>query len=173
MKIDSFYEHGWKNISKKYENNTDKLNYMRYEYEFWASWIHTFYSGEYGIYNTIKGGDAPRYALEYNFQFDFPLFEENYEKNFQKRDHFENHKIRADYIIKTLTKLFNKVENYIFCSDEDGDGENKDFNLDFDEMKKEMLTDNTYKSKWFKAAYVANYYVEYLLKIKNLDTISV
>ena len=169
MKIDSFYEHRWKNISKKYENNTEKLNYIRSEYEFWASWIHTFYSGEYGIYKTVKG-DAPRYALEYDFEFDFPLFQKNYEKNFEKKDHVENHKIRADYIIKTLAKLFNKVENYVFCSSED---DNEEFNLDFDEMKTEMLKDNTYKSKWFKAAYAANYYIDYLLKIKNLDSISV
>ena len=159
MRLSSFYESRWKQISTRYEDNPDKLNYMRTEYEFWAQWIERFYSGEYGIYNTVSG-DAPRYAIEYDL--DFLLFEKDYEKNFEKKDHETNLRVRAEYIIKRLKRLFDDVDKYIICSSEDENGdENDNFNLNYDEMKTKMLTDNTYKQKWFEAAYDANYYYHY------------
>ena len=164
MKIPSFYEYRWNtNIKcrKDYEDKQEKLDYLRLEYEFWALWIDKFYYGEYGI--SKIGGDAPRYALEYDM--DFCIWQNTYKKNYDKRDHFGNHKIRSEYIIKILNKLFEKVDNYVLLSDDED--ENKNFNLDFQEMKIKMLNDNTYKEKWFKAANEANYYIENLLLQKE------
>jgi len=163
MKIPSFYEYRWKRTIKcraDYEDSKKKRDYLRLEYELWALWIDKFYSGKYGIYKTLDG-DAPRYVLEYDL--DFCLFENTYKKNYPKKDHFKNHKVRSQYIIKILTNIFNKVDNYVLHSSEDDD-----FNLDFEEMKIKMMNDPTYKEKWFKAAYDANSYIEQLLSQKNI-----
>ena len=164
MIIPKFYEGRWnKNIycRKHYEDNKEKLDYLRTEYEIWALWIDKFYNGDYGIFK-IKG-DAPRYALEDDL--DFCLWERHYEKNYAKRDHFANHKARSEYIIKSLTKLFNNVDKYILRPNRKDYVYDNDegFNLDFEEMKEEMKTDRTYKQKWFKAAYIANVYIDKLL----------
>ena len=108
-------------------------------------------------------GDAPRYALE--DYMDFCYWEKTYKKNYLKRDHIANHRVRADYIIKLLTKLFNNVDNYVLrpTRDDHDHDDDEGFNLDFEEMKAEMKTDRTYKQKWFKAAYEANEYIDKLL----------
>lgn len=159
MKIPDFYEYRWKtNIKcrKDYEDFKEKLDYLRLEYEIWALWIDKFYNGEYGIYNTVKG-DAPRYALEDDM--DFCLWKNTYAKNYLKRNHSSNHKVRSKYIINTLTNLFKNVAKYVLRDSEDEDG----FNLDFQEMKQAMKNDSKYKQKWFKAAYEANLYIKNLL----------
>jgi hypothetical protein len=71
MKIPDFYETRWVKIgyNEETENDIDYLDYIRVEYELWALWIDKFYSGKRnGIYNKIEG-DAPRYALEDDFDF--------------------------------------------------------------------------------------------------------
>ena len=161
MIISDFYEGRWKNIRcrKDYENSKEKLDYLRTEYELWARWIDEFYSGKHGIFKTLTG-DAPRYALE--DYMDFCYWEKTYKKNYPKRDHFANHKVRAEYIIKLLTKLFNDVDNYVLRSYTNADDIDNDegFNLNFEEMKENMKKDRTYKEKWFKAAHDANDYIE-------------
>ena len=167
MKIPDFYEGRWKNIQcrKDYENSKEKLDYLRKEYELWALWIDKFYSGEYGIFKI--GGDAPRYAVE--DYMDFCYWGKNYKKNYSKRDHFANHKVRAEYIIKLLTKLFNNVENYVMRPRAEDYDNDEGYSLDFQEMKEKMQSDRTYKQKWFKAAYDANDYIETILNKPQIN----
>ena len=162
MIIPKFYENRWnKNIycRKYYEDNKEKLDYLRTEYEIWALWIDKFYNGEYGIFNTIDG-DAPRYALEY--ELDFCIWEDTYKKNYLKRDHFTNQEVRSKNIIKRLTKLFNDAGKYNLRTTVPRSPD-EDINLDLEEIKTKMKTDRTYKDKWFKAAYEANDYIDKLL----------
>jgi len=153
MKIPSFYEYRWKDMicRKAYKN----LDYIREEYEIWSLWIDKFYNGKYGIYNAVLGF-APRYVLEY--ELDFCLWEKTYKKNSVKKNHIANHKVRSKYIIDMLKDLFNKVEKY---------DEKENHNIDFEEMKEKMMKDQTYKQRWFKAAYEANNYIEKLLTLKS------
>lgn len=170
MKIPDFYDKSWKSLEcrKDYEKPRAKLAYLRKEYELWALWISKFYSGEHGIYTTLTG-DAPRYALEY--EMDFCYWDTTYDLNYPKRNHLANHKVRAEYIVKRLTELFNDVDNYVLRTksemesemDSDDIDEDEGFNLDFQEMKEQMMNDPTYKQKWFKAAYAANDYIENIL----------
>jgi hypothetical protein len=170
MIIPEFYEGRWnKNIycRKKYEDNKEKLDYLRTEYEIWALWIDKFYNGKYGIFNTIDG-DAPRYALEYDL--DFCIWEDTYKKNYLKRDHFSNQEVRSKNIIKRLTSLFNNAEKYILRTTVPRSPD-EDINLDLEEIKTKMKKDPKYKEKWFKAAYEANDYIDKLLYNMNLKTV--
>jgi hypothetical protein len=99
---------------------------------------------------------------------DFCYWEKTYKKNYPKRDHFANHRVRSKYIIKLLTKLFN-VDNYVLRSYANADlyDEDEGFILDFQEMKEEMKKDRAYKQRWFKAAYEANEYIKNLLLQKK------
>ena len=166
MKIPKFYDMRWEDqpalqtCRKDYEKSKEKLDYLRTEYELWALWIDKFYNGKYGIFK-IKG-DAPRYVLEYDM--DFCDWEKTYKKNYSKRDHLGNHKVRAKYIIKILKELFNDVANYDLNITDD---EDEEFNLDLEEMKENMNNDSTYKQKWFKAAKDANEYINKLILKKN------
>ena len=170
MKISDFYDKRWKSLEcrKDYEKPPAKLAYLRKEYELWALWIDKFYSGEHGIYTTLTG-DAPRYALE--DYMDFCYWDTTYDLNYPKRNHFANHKARAEYTVKLLTELFNDVDNYVMRTksemDSDDIDEDEGFNLNFQEMKEKMMNDPTYKQKWFKAAYAANDYIESMLN-KNM-----
>lgn len=166
MKISKFYDQRWKTLKcrKDYEKSKEKLDYLRTEYELWALWIDKFYNGKYGIFKI--DGDAPRYVLE--DEMDFCYWEKTYKKNYSKRDHLENHKVRAKYIIKILKELFNDVVNY----DLNIDDEDEEFNLDLEEMKEKMNNDSTYKQKWFKAAKDGNEYInKLLLKNQNKRTL--
>ena len=129
MKIPDFYDKIWKSFEcrKDYEKPPAKLAYLRKEYELWALWIDKFYSGEHGIYTTLTG-DAPRYALEY--EMDFCYWDTTYDLNYPKKNHLANHKVRAEYIVKRLTKLFNDVDDYVLRKG-DVDDEDEGFNLDF------------------------------------------
>jgi hypothetical protein len=162
MIIPNFYEYRWRktiNCRKDYEDVQEKLDYLRFEYEIWALWIDKFYDGENGIYKTLAGGDAPRYVLEDDM--DFCLWQNTYKKNYLKRNHFANHKVRSKYIIKTLKSLFKKVDKYVLRGSHEDEDEG--FNLDFQEMKQKLLEDPIYKEKWFLAAYEANKYIDKLL----------
>ena len=162
MIIPQFYEYRWRKTikcRKDYEDVQEKLDYLRFEYEIWALWIDKFYNGENGIYKTLTG-DAPRYVLE--DAMDFCLWQNTYKKNYLKRNHFANHKVRSKYIIKTLLSLFRKVNKYVLREPEDED-EDEGFDLNLQEMKEKMMKDPIYKEKWFLAAYEANKYIDELL----------
>jgi len=158
-RIPDFYERRCNNngvigIScKESEKNKDYLNYLRQEYEYWALWIHRFYVGENGIFNTIQG-DAPRYALENRMEF--CDWKKTYKSNYEKRDHLSNHIIRAFDTIDLLKKLFQEASNYVPFGEDDEDP--RDF-LSLEEIQKNMKADPTYKEKWFQAAYDANNYI--------------
>ena len=171
MIIPKFYEDRWnKNIycRKKYEDSKEKLDYLRTEYEMWALWIDKLYNGKSGLF-TI-GGDAPRYALEY--ELDFCILEDTYKKNYLKRDHFANQEIRSKDAIKRLTSLFNNAAKYVLRTTVPRSPD-EDINLDLEEIKINMMKDPMYKEKWFKAVYEANDYIDKLLykynDVKELD----
>lgn len=158
MKIPDFYENRWIQIgyNNETENNIDYLDYIRVEYELWALWIDKFYSGKNGIYNKIEG-DAPRYALEDDF--DFWYWKEEYKENFKnnREDHRCNHRVRSKTLINRLTELFEKVDNYVPKVNKDED--KRDY-LSLEEMNEKMMMDPImYKKKWFQAAYDANIYM--------------
>jgi len=160
MEISKHYEYRWNNgiglsCRKEFENSKDELDYLRLEYEIWALWIDKFYSGEYGIYNTVKG-DAPRYALE--DEMDFCFWKDTYRKNYLRRDHYANHKTRSKYIINRIKKLFKDAKKYVSITDD----EDENYNINLEEIKKSMKTDPLYKEKWFIAAFQANNYIDEL-----------
>jgi hypothetical protein len=160
MKLPDFYENRWVNIgyNKETENDVDYLDYIRVEYELWALWIDKFYSGKKnGIYNKIEG-DAPRYALEDDF--DFWYWKDDYRENFKndREDHRCNHRVRSSRLINRLNELFEKVDNYVPKVNEDRDY------LSLEEMSEKMMIDPMYKKKWFQAAYDANIYMHRKIK---------
>ena len=132
----------------------------------WALWIDKLYNGKSGLF-TI-GGDAPRYALEY--ELDFCILEDTYKKNYLKRDHFANQEIRSKDAIKRLTSLFNNAAKYVLRTTVPRSPD-EDINLDLEEIKINMMKDPMYKEKWFKAVYEANDYIDKLLYNLNPKTV--
>lgn len=124
------------------------------------------YNGKFGLF-TI-GGDAPRYALEY--ELDFCMLEDTYKKNYLKRDHFANQEVRSKDTIKRLTSLFNNAAKYVLRTTVPRSPD-EDINLDLEEIKINMMKDHMYKEKWFKAVYEANNYIDKLLYNINPKTV--
>ena len=181
MKIPEFYESRWNKIGEagikcKDSDDSEYLDYIRKEYEFWVLWIDRFYNGDHGIFKI--GGDAPRYVLEDHL--DFCIWDKYYKKNYKRRDHLSNHRERSGYIINLLRDLWKQVERKPrkfdpprFIFDKLSLKEMREKNLE--EMKEQMsefadlsweekpslekMDISGYKERWFKAAHYANDYI--------------